>query len=200
MVDQVHGTDVHAVDRTMPAVEAIEAAGMELPEPIYRVRTETFQPAPQRRPSTAPDLKLRSDISLKGDPIIEQIDKEREALDDEGDHQGRTEAAQKKKQHTNGQQAAVHNIHLDQVNGPPDIEALVVDPVELKLILSQLGFVKPFDLFFHKVGHGQDIGSRFRPDAHGNAAHAVMEYHTALFCISERHLGHILDQYSFSAV
>ena len=65
--------------------EAIEAAGMELPEPIYRVRTEPFQPTPQQRPAATPDLKLRSDISLKGDPIIEQIDKEREALDDEGD-------------------------------------------------------------------------------------------------------------------
>ena len=65
--------------------EAIEAAGIELPEPTYRVRTETYQPAPQRRPATTPDLQLRSDISLKDDPIIEQIDREREALDDEGD-------------------------------------------------------------------------------------------------------------------
>jgi hypothetical protein len=32
-----------------------------------------------------PDIQLRSDISLKDDPIIEQIDRERAALDDEGD-------------------------------------------------------------------------------------------------------------------
>ena len=65
--------------------EAIEDAGIELPEPTYRVRTETYQPTPQRRPATTRDLQLRSDISLKIDPIIEQIDREREALDDEGD-------------------------------------------------------------------------------------------------------------------
>ncbi len=65
--------------------EALEAAGIELPEPTYRVRTETYQPTPQRRLATAPDIQLRSDISLKDDPIIEQIDREREALDDEGD-------------------------------------------------------------------------------------------------------------------
>jgi hypothetical protein len=65
--------------------EAIEAAGIELPEPTYRVRTETYQPTPQRRLATVPDIQLRSDISLKDDPIIEQIDREREALDDEGD-------------------------------------------------------------------------------------------------------------------
>ena len=65
--------------------EAIEAAGIELPEPTYRVRTETYQPTPKKRPATAPDLRLRSDISLQEDPIIEQIDREREALDDEGD-------------------------------------------------------------------------------------------------------------------
>lgn len=35
--------------------------------------------------ATTPDIQLHSDISLKGDPIIEQIDKERETLDDEGD-------------------------------------------------------------------------------------------------------------------
>ena len=65
--------------------EAIEAAGIELPEPTYRVRTETYQPTPKKRPATAPDLRLRSDISLQEDPIIEQIDRERDALDDEGD-------------------------------------------------------------------------------------------------------------------
>jgi len=65
--------------------EAIEAAGMELPEPIYRVRTEPFHPTTAPRQSTAPDLQLRSDISLKRDPIIEQIDEEREASDDERD-------------------------------------------------------------------------------------------------------------------
>jgi small-conductance mechanosensitive channel len=65
--------------------EAIEAAGIELPEPTYRVRTETYQPTPQRRLAAVPDIQLRSDISLKDDPIIEQIDRERAALDDEGD-------------------------------------------------------------------------------------------------------------------
>jgi small conductance mechanosensitive channel len=65
--------------------EALEAAGIELPEPTYRVRTETYQPTPQRRPATTPDIQLRSDISLKDDPIIEQIDRERAELDDEGD-------------------------------------------------------------------------------------------------------------------
>ncbi len=65
--------------------EAIEAAGIELPEPTYRVRTETYEPTPRQRPATTPDVQLRSDISLKDDPIIEQIDREREALDDEGD-------------------------------------------------------------------------------------------------------------------
>lgn len=63
--------------------EAIEAAGMELPEPIYRVRTEPFQATRPSRPTTTPDLHLGSDISLKGDPIIGQIDEEREASDDE---------------------------------------------------------------------------------------------------------------------
>ena len=65
--------------------EAIEAAGMELPEPIYRVRTELFHRTKPAPPPATPDLQLRSDISLKGDPIIEQIDEEREASDDEGD-------------------------------------------------------------------------------------------------------------------
>ena len=65
--------------------EAIEAAGIELPEPTYRVRTEEYQPTEQRRPATTPDLQLRSDISMKDDPIIEQIDREREALEDETD-------------------------------------------------------------------------------------------------------------------
>jgi small conductance mechanosensitive channel len=65
--------------------EAIEAAGIELPEPTYRVRTEPVEPLSQRRRATAPDLRLRSDISLQRDPIIEQIDQERDALDDRGD-------------------------------------------------------------------------------------------------------------------
>jgi small conductance mechanosensitive channel len=65
--------------------EAIEAAGIELPEPIYRVRTEPLEPPSQRRATTTPDLRLRSDISLQADPIIEQIVAERDALDDQGD-------------------------------------------------------------------------------------------------------------------
>ena len=65
--------------------EAIEAAGMELPEPIYRVRTEPFHATKPTRPTATPELHLRSDISLKGDPITEQIDEEREASDDESD-------------------------------------------------------------------------------------------------------------------
>ena len=65
--------------------EAIEAAGIELPEPIYRIRTEPLEPLSQRRPTTTPDLRLRSDISLEADPIIEQIVAERDALDDHGD-------------------------------------------------------------------------------------------------------------------
>jgi small conductance mechanosensitive channel len=65
--------------------DAMEAAGMELPEPIYRVRTEPFHPTQSRHPATTPDVQLRSDISLKGDPIIEQIAREREAVDDESD-------------------------------------------------------------------------------------------------------------------
>jgi small conductance mechanosensitive channel len=65
--------------------EAIEAAGIELPEPTYRVRTEPVEPLSQRRSATTPDLRLRSDISLQRDPIIEQIDQERDALDDRGD-------------------------------------------------------------------------------------------------------------------
>ena len=54
--------------------EAIEAAGIELPEPIYRVRTEPFQPTKAPRPATKPELQLRHDIALQSDPIIEQID------------------------------------------------------------------------------------------------------------------------------
>jgi small-conductance mechanosensitive channel len=65
--------------------EGLEAAGIELPEPIYRVRTEPFQPTEPSPRTTTPELQLRSDISVKGDPIVEQIDKEREASDDQGD-------------------------------------------------------------------------------------------------------------------
>ncbi len=65
--------------------EGLESAGIELPEPIYRVRTEPFQAVSGARPPTTPDIQLRSDITLKGDPIIEQIDEEREAGDDESD-------------------------------------------------------------------------------------------------------------------
>jgi small-conductance mechanosensitive channel len=65
--------------------EGLEAAGIELPEPIYRVRTEPFQATKPTRPATTPDLQLRTDISMKSDPIIDQIDEEREASDDESD-------------------------------------------------------------------------------------------------------------------
>jgi small-conductance mechanosensitive channel len=65
--------------------EGLEAAGIELPEPIYRVRTEPFQPTEPSPRTTIPELQLRSDISVKGDPIVEQIDEEREASDDQGD-------------------------------------------------------------------------------------------------------------------
>ncbi|HSL19295.1 MAG TPA: hypothetical protein VLB51_15430 [Methylomirabilota bacterium] len=65
--------------------EAIEAAWMELPGPIYRARTEPFQADRPSRPTTKPELELCSDISLRGDPIIEQIDEECEASDDQSD-------------------------------------------------------------------------------------------------------------------
>jgi small-conductance mechanosensitive channel len=57
--------------------EALEAAGFELPEPIYRIRSEAAERPPSERPAAAPAVELHTDIAERGDPIVGQIDRER---------------------------------------------------------------------------------------------------------------------------
>lgn len=65
--------------------EALEAAGFQLPEPIYRIRSEPTEPPPAerpaRRPAAAPAVELHTDIAERGDPIVEQIDRERQTAE-----------------------------------------------------------------------------------------------------------------------
>jgi small-conductance mechanosensitive channel len=65
--------------------EALEAAGFQLPEPIYRIRSEPTElpPAerPAQRPAAAPAVELHTDIAERGDPIVGQIDRERRTED-----------------------------------------------------------------------------------------------------------------------
>jgi small-conductance mechanosensitive channel len=57
--------------------EGLEAAGFELPEPIYRVRSEAVAPRAEERSTGTPAVELRTDISEHGDPIVGQIEHER---------------------------------------------------------------------------------------------------------------------------
>lgn len=61
--------------------EGLEAAGYELPEPIYRIRSETpaREPADRREAGVSPEL--RADIAEHGDPIVGQIEEERRAVE-----------------------------------------------------------------------------------------------------------------------
>jgi small-conductance mechanosensitive channel len=59
--------------------EGLEAAGFELPEPIYRVRSEAAGQRTQEHTAAASPLELQTDISEKGDPIVGQVEAERHA-------------------------------------------------------------------------------------------------------------------------
>ncbi|HSO23877.1 MAG TPA: mechanosensitive ion channel family protein [Chondromyces sp.] len=65
--------------------EALEAAGFQLPEPIYRIRSEPTEllsaERPAQRPAAAPAVELHTDIAERGDPIVGQIDRERRTED-----------------------------------------------------------------------------------------------------------------------
>jgi small-conductance mechanosensitive channel len=61
--------------------EALEAAGFELPEPIYRIRSETPAREPAERRETGVSVELRADIAEHGDPIVGQIEEERRAVE-----------------------------------------------------------------------------------------------------------------------
>jgi small conductance mechanosensitive channel len=61
--------------------EALEASGFQLPEPIYRIRSEPTEPPPAERPAAAPAVELHTDITERGDPIVGQIDRERQTVD-----------------------------------------------------------------------------------------------------------------------
>jgi len=61
--------------------DALEGAGIELPEPIFRVRTERAERGFGDRPHPPDGIELRTDISERGDPIVGQIDEERQAGD-----------------------------------------------------------------------------------------------------------------------
>ncbi|HSN56174.1 MAG TPA: mechanosensitive ion channel family protein [Candidatus Sulfomarinibacteraceae bacterium] len=61
--------------------EALEAAGFELPEPIYRIRSETPAREPAERREAGVSVELRADIAEHGDPIVGQIEEERRAVE-----------------------------------------------------------------------------------------------------------------------
>jgi small-conductance mechanosensitive channel len=61
--------------------EGLEAAGFELPEPIYRVRSEAVDRLPTERTAEAALVELRADITERGDPIVGQVEQEREVAE-----------------------------------------------------------------------------------------------------------------------
>lgn len=61
--------------------ESLETAGFELPEPIYRVRSDVIEPREDDRASATPVVELHTDISEQGDPIVGQIERERRATE-----------------------------------------------------------------------------------------------------------------------
>ncbi|HSL18189.1 MAG TPA: mechanosensitive ion channel family protein [Methylomirabilota bacterium] len=61
--------------------EGLEAAGFELPEPIYRIRSETSPKEPAERREAGVSVELRADIAEHGDPIVGQIEEERRAVE-----------------------------------------------------------------------------------------------------------------------
>ncbi|MEX1312401.1 MAG: MscS mechanosensitive ion channel, partial [Candidatus Sulfomarinibacteraceae bacterium] len=61
--------------------EGLESAGFELPEPIYRVRSEAVEPRVEERTAPASTVELQTDISEKGDPIVGQVEEERHAAE-----------------------------------------------------------------------------------------------------------------------
>ena len=61
--------------------EGLEAAGFELPEPIYRILSETSPREAAGRRDAGVSVELRTDIAEHGDPIVGQIEEERRAVD-----------------------------------------------------------------------------------------------------------------------
>jgi len=61
--------------------EGLEAAGFELPEPIYRVRSEGVDHLPTERTAGVAPVELRVDITERGDPIVGQVEREREVAE-----------------------------------------------------------------------------------------------------------------------
>ena len=61
--------------------EGLEAAGFELPEPIYRVRSEAVVQRAEEHAAPASPAELQADISERGDPIVGQVEEERHAAE-----------------------------------------------------------------------------------------------------------------------
>lgn len=81
-VDQRETSFVRARSEAIRLVkEALETAGIELPEPIYRIRTEPVERQPAARRSGAHPLELQTDITERADPIVEEIARERRLSD-----------------------------------------------------------------------------------------------------------------------
>ena len=61
--------------------EGLEAAGFELPEPIYRVRSEAVEHRAEEHPASASTLEPQTDISERRDPIVGQVEEDRQAAE-----------------------------------------------------------------------------------------------------------------------
>lgn len=61
--------------------EGLEAAGFQLPEPIYRIRSEVPDSRPAEPTTSAATSELQADIRERGDPIVDQINEERQVTE-----------------------------------------------------------------------------------------------------------------------